>query len=200
MRDIGNKRFKLCGQALLFGGLSLVLPRISLAADYNVVVNGDGLVSMYGQNVAVEELMSSLGEELDIIVSFPTPVTDKVTVDFQELKLEQAIKQVTQSYILVSNKVLDDHTIKEIIVMPEGEASAYLPEEGDIKQQLIQDAEAAGLPPLSDEDDRKSNRAKMLERIANIKSKTRVEVEESRLAIELEQQIGDGVEPPVEMD
>lgn len=200
MRDIGNKRFKLCGRALFFGGLSLVLPRISLAADYNVVVNGDGLVSMYGQNVAVEELMSSLGEELDIIVSFPTPVPDKVTVDFQELKLEQAIKQVTQSYILVSNKVLDDHTIKEIIVMPEGEASAYLPEEGDIKQQLIQDAEAAGLPPLSDEDDRKSNRAKMLERIANIKSKTRVEVEESRLAIELEQQMGDGVEPPVEMD
>lgn len=200
MRDIGNKSFKVCGRALLFVGLSLALPRISLAADYNVVVNGDGLVSMYGQNVTVEELMSSLGEELDIIVSFPTPVPDKVTVDFQELKLEQAIKQVTQSYILVSNKVLNDHTIKEIIVMPEGEASAFLPEEGDIKQQLIQDAEAAGLPPLSDEDDRKSNRAKMLERIANIKSKTRVEVEESRLAIELEQQMGDGVEPPVEMD
>lgn len=200
MRDIGNKSFKVCGRALLFVGVSLVLPRISLAADYNVVVNGDGLVSMYGQNVAVEELMSSLGEELDIVVSFPTPVPDKVTVDFQELKLEQAIKQVTQSYILVSNKVLDDHTIKEIIVMPEGEASAFLPEEGDIKQQLIQDAEAAGLPPLSDEDDRKSNRAKMLERIANIKSKTRVEVEESRLAIELEQQMGDGIEPPVEMD
>lgn len=200
MRDIGNKSFKVCGRALLFVGVSLVLPRISLAADYNVVVNGDGLVSMYGQNVTVEELMSSLGEELDIVVSFPTPVPDKVTVDFQELKLEQAIKQVTQSYILVSNKVLDDHTIKEIIVMPEGEASAFLPEEGDIKQQLIQDAEAAGLPPLSDEDDRKSNRAKMLERIANIKSKTRVEVEESRLAIELEQQMGDGIEPPVEMD
>lgn len=200
MRDIGNKSFKVCGRALLFVGVSLVLPRISLAADYNVVVNGDGLVSMYGQNVAVEDLMSSLGEELDIVVSFPTPVPDKVTVDFQELKLEQAIKQVTQSYILVSNKVLDDHTIKEIIVMPEGEASAFLPEEGDIKQQLIQDAEAAGLPPLSDEDDRKSNRAKMLERIANIKSKTRVEVEESRLAIELEQQMGDGIEPPVEMD
>lgn len=200
MRDIGNKSFKVCGRALLFVGVSLVLPRISLAADYNVVVNGDGLVSMYGQNVAVEDLMSSLGEELDIVVSFPTPVPDKVTVDFQELKLEQAIKQVTQSYILVSNKVLDDHTIKEIIVMPEGEASAFLPEEGDIKQQLIQDAEAAGLPPLSDEDDRKSNRAKMLERIANIKSKTRVEVEESRLAIELEQQMGDGVETPVEMD
>lgn len=200
MRDIGNKSFKVCGRALLFVGVSLVLPRISLAADYHVVVNGDGLVSMYGQNVAVEDLMSSLGEELDIVVSFPTPVPDKVTVDFQELKLEQAIKQVTQSYILVSNKVLDDHTIKEIIVMPEGEASAFLPEEGDIKQQLIQDAEAAGLPPLSDEDDRKSNRAKMLERIANIKSKTRVEVEESRLAIELEQQMGDGIEPPVEMD
>lgn len=186
MRDIDNKDRGFCHKALLIMGFSLVLTPTSFAANFDVVVNSDGLVSMRGQNVPVEALMNSLGSELNIAISFPTPVPDKVTVDFQELKLEQAIRQVTQSYILVTSKNVDTHDIKEIIVMPEGEASAYLPEEGDLKQLLEQDGATAELP-MHEENERKSNRAKMLERIANIKARTQVEVEESQLAIELKE-------------
>lgn len=199
MRDIDNKGRGFCHKALLIMGFSLVLTPTSFAANFDVVVNSDGLVSMRGQNVPVEALMNSLGSELNIAISFPTPVPDKVTVDFQELKLEQAIRQVTQSYILVTSKNVDTHDIKEIIVMPEGEASAYLPEEGDLKQLLEQDGATAELP-MHEENERKSNRAKMLERIANIKARTQVEVEESQLAIELKEQMSDGQDTPVERD
>lgn len=181
-------------------GFSLLLPTIALSADYDVFVNSEGLVSMYGQNVAVEDIMNSLGSKLSIIISYPSPVPDKVSVDFQELKLEQAIRQVTQSYILVTSKNAENHSIKEIIVMPEGEASSYLPEEGELKQLLVQDGGNAALPQ-EENNERNANRLKMLDRIAKIKARTQVEVEESRLAIELEEQMGGGGMPtPAEMD
>lgn len=180
--------------------LSLILPLASLSAEFDLVVDSEGLVSMRGQNVAVEEIMTSLGSELNIAITFPTPVPDRVTVDFQELKLEQAIKQVTQSYILVTRKNNASYKdIKEIIVMPEGESSAYLPEEGKLKELLVQDGGEAALDPLED-DERKASRLKMLERIAEIKARTQVDVEESRLAIELEEQMTDGIPTPAEMD
>lgn len=199
MRFTDNKSLRGIQKTAQILGFSLLLPAIALSVDYDVVVNSEGLVSMYGQNVAVEDIMNSLGSKLNITISFPTPVPDKVSVDFQELKLEQAIRQVTQSYILVTSKNDKNHGIKEIIVMPEGEASAYLPKEGELKQLLVQDGGDAALPPQED-NERKASRLKMLERIAKIKARTQVNVEESRLAEELKEQMGHGSPMPADMD
>ncbi len=187
---------KLFGKSLPILSFAFLLPFSVLADAIDVVVSSDGLVSMYGQNVAVEDIMNSLGSELNIAISFPTPVPDKVSVDFQELKLEQAIKQVTQSYIIVTNSKSADNSIKEIIVMPEGESSAYLPEEGELKQLLVQDGGEAALP-VEENHDRDAKRLEMLQRIADIKARTQVEVEESQLAIELEEKMG-GIPTPAE--
>ena len=116
----------------------------ALANEVDFSVSEDGLISMKAYQAPVEALVTTIGNEFGIKVSFPNPVTEVVSVEFTDLTLEQAIKQLTQSYILVSGKDTEQDIIKEIIVMPEGEASSYLPQEGDVAEQIRQASEASG--------------------------------------------------------
>jgi hypothetical protein len=85
----------------------------------------------------------ALGDELSIAVTFPSPVTERVSVAFEDLTLEQALKQMTRSYILVTSSETDPPQVREIIVMSEGgESSSYLPKGGNVSQQN-RDADAA---------------------------------------------------------
>ncbi len=118
------------GVCLLF-----ISPKL-YARNFDLFVNPSGLISINANQVSVEELITALGEELDIEVSFPNPVQNRISVKFEELEFEQAIRQLTQSYILVTGKKTDPPAIQKIIVMPEGEASGYLPKDGNIAEQI----------------------------------------------------------------
>ena len=109
---------------------------------YELSVDSDGLLSMRSYNEPIETLISAIGREKGIDVSFPSPVSERVSVDFEGLKLEQAIKQITGSYILVKSKNALDPQVREIIVMSEGgQDSSYLPQE--VPESQIQEESAA---------------------------------------------------------
>ncbi|MDO6462508.1 hypothetical protein Q4485_17485 [Granulosicoccaceae sp. 1_MG-2023] len=113
-----------------------------LAHSYELSVDADGLITMRSGGEPVEVLVSAIGRELGIEVSFPSPVPERVSVDFEGMKLEQAIKQITSSYILVKSKNALDPQVREIIVMSEGgEGSNYLPQE--VPESQIQEETAA---------------------------------------------------------
>lgn len=115
---------------LITTGFAGALMAASASHAYELSVDGDGLLTMRSNNESVETLISAIGREKGIDVSFPSPVTERVSVDFEGLKLEQAIKQITGSYILVKSKNALDPQVREIIVMSEGsQDSSYLPQE-----------------------------------------------------------------------
>ena len=130
---------------LLFGASAVLWTGLLSAQNYDLDINDNGLISLHASGAPVEELLNAIGDEMGFSVWFPSPLEDRVSIDFQELELEQAIKQLTKSYILVTDKESDAQSVKEIIVMPEGESSGYLPKAGNIAEQNRQADEAAGV-------------------------------------------------------
>ena len=127
---------------LLLISASASLTLASAAHAYEISVDGEGLISLRANGETVETLITAIGRETQVEVSFPSPVTERVSVDFEGLKLEQAIKQITGSYILVKSKNALDPQVREIIVMSEGgQDSSYLPQE--VPESQIQEESAA---------------------------------------------------------
>lgn len=146
------------GKLLLTGFLWVISVSSVFAADIELQIDDDGLISLRAAEATVEEVVTAVGDELGIAVSFPSPVQNRVNVDFQALKLEPALKQITSSYILVTGKKSNPPTVREIIVMPEGENSGYLPTGGNITEQNREADAAAGVTnQVSEQDAAKVN-------------------------------------------
>ncbi|MCB1757614.1 MAG: hypothetical protein KDJ38_18990 [Gammaproteobacteria bacterium] len=190
IRRFPERLFHLC--------LILFLSSTAFAQTFDLSVNDQGLISMRATQAPVEDLVTAIGEEMGIEVSFPSPVQERVTVDFEDLKLEQAIKQLTKSYILVTSKKTDPKRVREIIVMPEGEASSYLPEEGNIEEQVRMATEAAeaGEQQMDEQQQTPDDMAIQMDQLQRRIVKDEVPDGEDPAQMEAEPDIPEGVEVP----
>jgi type II secretory pathway component GspD/PulD (secretin) len=91
------------------------------AGAFSLATDTSQRVSLSANDADLNEILSELGRELDIDVTSSLPADARVTTEFRDLPLSEALKRMAESYMLVADEV--HGRIARIFVLPEGDGS-----------------------------------------------------------------------------
>ena len=75
----------------------------------------------------MKKILEDIGRKMNIEVFARIPAEDKITIQFTNLTLEEALKKFKTNYALVTDSKDKNGNIKRIVVVPEGQqANLYL--------------------------------------------------------------------------
>ena len=89
--------------------------------DYVLTIE-KGLLSLFAKDASIKQIVEEIGREMNIEVEALIPQNDRITVEFQALPLEDALKRLSSNYYLQYSKAENDKDkIGKIVLLPEGE-------------------------------------------------------------------------------
>ena len=81
-------------------------------------------ITLIANYAALSEILSRLGEELDIEIVAKLPDDPRVTIEFTAQPLQEALKKIAGSYMLLTDEV--DGQEAKVFVLPEGTEAGAL--------------------------------------------------------------------------
>jgi type II secretory pathway component GspD/PulD (secretin) len=113
-------------------GLPLAATAIASAASqsmpkgaFHLEAESTQRVSLIANDAPLSEILSRLGEALDIEIVAKLPDDPRVTAEFTARPLADALRQLAGSYMLLTDEV--DGRIAKVFVLPEGADAAEFP-------------------------------------------------------------------------
>ncbi len=117
--------------ALLF---NLILPAVLSGSESNQIGNQafekklnyelsvkDNLITLNAEDAFLKKILEDIGQRMNIEVFARIPADDKITIQFANLTLEDALKKFRTNYALVTDSKDKNGNIKRIVVVPEGQ-------------------------------------------------------------------------------
>ena len=148
------------GLSLLFVFFSLLIPghlragegekktdaNLGSKADYILNIE-KGLISLFAKDASLKQIVEEMGRELNIEVEALIAEDDRITVEFQALSLEDALKRLSSNYYLHYSKAENDKDkISKIVLLPEGEGKGQsaMPHTGGADVRVVGTQKAPG--------------------------------------------------------
>ena len=87
--------------------------------DFDLTVKED-LITLKARDASLKEILEEIGREMGIEVVATIPVEDKITLEFDMLPLEDALKRFKTNYALVTDSKRNKGKITKMLVVPTG--------------------------------------------------------------------------------
>ncbi len=91
-------------------------------ADFVLTIN-EGLISLNAKNASLKEIVEEIGRRMKIEVDAHIPKDEKVTLEFEKLSLEDAIKRLSTNYVCLMDSKKEEGRITKIVLLPKGEGT-----------------------------------------------------------------------------
>ena len=106
---------------ILFGGEADKKPERNSEsqADYILMVK-EGLISLKAKDASFKEILEEIGRRMKIEVVANIPEEEKITIEFDMIYLEDAIKRFRTSYAYITKSEKEKGKITKIVVVPKG--------------------------------------------------------------------------------
>lgn len=88
-------------------------------ADFVLTIKDD-LISLKAKDVALKEILEEIGQRMKIEVVANIPEQEKVSIEFEKLSLEDAIKRLSTNYGYLMDTAKEEKRITRIIVLAKG--------------------------------------------------------------------------------
>ena len=93
---------------------------------YELSIKND-MITLNAEEALLKKILEDIGQRMNIEVFARIPAEDKITIQFANLTLEDALKKFKTNYALVTDSKDKNGNIKRIVVVPEGQqANLYL--------------------------------------------------------------------------
>ena len=92
-------------------------------ADFVLTIK-DSLISLTAKDASLKEITEEIGRRMKIEVVADISEEEKITIRFDKLSLEDAIKRLKTSYAYVWNSEKEGGKITKIVLLPEGKGTA----------------------------------------------------------------------------
>ena len=92
-------------------------------ADFVLTIKED-LISLSAKDASLKEIVEDMGRRMKIEVVAAISEEEKITIRFDKLSLEDAIKRLRTSYAYVWNSEKEGGKITKIVLLPEGKGTA----------------------------------------------------------------------------
>jgi len=92
-------------------------------ADFVLTIK-DSLISLTAKDASLKEITEEIGRRMKIEVVAAISEEEKITIRFDKLSLEDAIKKLRTSYAYVWNSEKEGGKITKIVLLPEGKGTA----------------------------------------------------------------------------
>lgn len=91
--------------------------------DFVLTIKED-LISLSAKDASLKEIVEDMGRRMKIEVVADISEEEKITIGFDKLSLEDAIKKLRTSYAYVWNSEKEEGKITKIVLLPEGKGTA----------------------------------------------------------------------------
>jgi len=88
--------------------------------EYKLLVK-ENLITLNAEDAFLKKILEDIGQKMNIEVFARIPTEDKITIQFANLTLEEALKKFKTNYALVTDSKDKNGNIKRIVVVPEGQ-------------------------------------------------------------------------------
>jgi type II secretory pathway component GspD/PulD (secretin) len=88
-------------------------------ADFVLTIK-DSLISLTAKDASLKEITEEIGRRMKIEVVAAISEEEKITIRFDKLSLEDAVKKLRTSYAYVWNSEKEEGKITKIVLLPEG--------------------------------------------------------------------------------
>jgi len=92
-------------------------------ADFVLTIK-DSLISLTAKDASLKEITEEIGRRMKIEVVAAISEEEKITIRFDKLSLEDAVKKLRTSYAYVWNSEKEGGKITKIVLLPEGKGTA----------------------------------------------------------------------------
>ena len=103
-------------------------------ADFVLTIEED-LISLSAKDASLKEITEEIGRRMKIEVVADISEEEKITIRFDKLSLEDAIKRLRTSYAYVWNSEKEEGKITKIVLLPEGKGT--VPSRPTIKESEV---------------------------------------------------------------
>jgi hypothetical protein len=86
----------------------------------------DGLITLNAKDASLKDIFKELGKRMDIEVKAMVPEEEKITIAFDRLSLEDAIKRLSINYVYLIDSNREEGKITKIVVLPEEEGKGKI--------------------------------------------------------------------------
>jgi hypothetical protein len=109
--------------------------------DYSLNIKNNR-ISLKAKNASVKDIIDQIGKELKIKTDTRIARSAKITVEFNNLTLERALKEISEDYAFFTNK--QGKKIEKIVIYPKGEEAPRIevtpqPEDQQVTQNQSQE-------------------------------------------------------------
>jgi type II secretory pathway component GspD/PulD (secretin) len=122
--------------------LLLICPVVSSASELNQNSNEklenkvkyelsikNNLITLNAKDAALKKILEDIGQRMNIEVFARIPAGDKITIQFANLTLEEALKKFKTNYAYLTDSKEKQGNITHVVVVPKGQqADLYLKE------------------------------------------------------------------------
>jgi hypothetical protein len=111
--------------AQIFAAEAEKLPKGKPAAkaDFVLAVK-DNLISLKAKDASLKEVLEEIGRKMKIDVIAGIPDTNKITAEFENLSVEEAVNRLSTNYSYVMDSTNGQRKITKIIVLEKGKETA----------------------------------------------------------------------------
>src|SRR5262249_47178528 len=92
-------------------------------ADFVLTVK-DNLISLKAKDASLKEVLEEIGRRMQIDVVAGIPDTKKITAEFENLSIEEAVNRLSTNYSYLMDSTKGERKITKIIVLANSEGSA----------------------------------------------------------------------------
>ena len=104
---------------------------------------GNNRVSLDAKQASLKMILETIAQKLNIDATIRIPQEEKVTIQFEDQSLEEALKLFVVNFALVSDTKAKDGPVKQIVVVPQGQqAQLAVRPSGNADQKITQDSKA----------------------------------------------------------
>jgi len=94
--------------------------------EFDRTVKG-GLITLKARDASLKEILEEIGRIMEIDVIATIPVDEKITLEFDMLSFEDALKRFKTNYAFVTDLGKDKGKITKVLVVPAGKVSTQYP-------------------------------------------------------------------------
>jgi type II secretory pathway component GspD/PulD (secretin) len=108
-----------------FGGEADIKPKPKFATKANFVVTvKDNLISLKAKDASLKEVLEEIGRQMKIDVVANVTDQERVTLEFENLSIEEAVRRLSTNYSYVMDSTKGERKITKIIVLEEAKETA----------------------------------------------------------------------------
>jgi type II secretory pathway component GspD/PulD (secretin) len=120
-------------------------------ADFVLTIK-NSLISLTAQDASLKQIVKEIGRRMKIEVVADISKEEKITMRFDKLSLEDAIKRLRTSYAYVWNSEKEGGKITKIVLLPEGKGT--VPSRSTTKESKIKEEKSLVKPESKEKSSR----------------------------------------------